>query len=65
MNAWDAGNNQWNKDEPKWIRAILNLMVDDTHTWALPYLEKIGTINPPFAGSWTDFKTAFEKRFMH
>ena len=64
MNAWDAGNNQWNKDEPKWIRAILNLMVDDAHTWALPYLKKIGTVNPPFVGSWTDFKTAFEKCFM-
>jgi len=61
MNAWNASNNRWNKDEPKWIRAILNL---DTCTWALPYLEKIGTINPPFAGSWTDFKTTFEKHFM-
>ncbi len=64
MNTWDAGNNRWNKDEPKWIRAILNLMVDDARTWALPYLEKIGTVNPPFAGSWVDFKTAFEKHFM-
>ncbi len=33
MNAWNASNNRWNKDEPKWIRAILNL---DTCTWALP-----------------------------
>ena len=41
LNDYVPASNTWNRNDGKWIAAILNLMEDEAQTWALPYLEEI------------------------
>lgn len=52
----------WLRDDQKWIGSVLNFLTDKARSWALPYLEKIGKLQPAFQ-TWTEFEDAFRKRF--
>ena len=64
LNDWNATTRQWQRNSPKWIQAVLNLMGDDARTWALPKLEELRTGVVPFAGSWGEFEDSFTRRFI-
>ena len=64
LNDWDPNHSQWMQNHVKWIAAILNLMEDEAHTWALPYLEDLSTGSSPFTGNYDNFVAAFNKRFV-
>src|SRR6201996_5214926 len=63
LNDYVAATNTWNRNDGKWIAAILNLMEDEARTWALPYLEEIATGGGPFGGDYNQFVTVFNKCF--
>ena len=64
LNDYDAVRNLFIVNEKQWIAAVLNLMEEDAHTWALPYLEELGWGKQPFQGDWAEFEKAFTQRFM-
>ena len=64
LNVWNATTANWHRSDTKWIQAVLNLMEEDAHTWALPYLEEVQAGRLPFGGSWAQFKRDFTKQFI-
>lgn len=52
----------WTRDDQKWIGSVLNFLTDKAQSWALPYLETIGTGKPAYR-DWVEFETAFRRRF--
>ena len=64
LNDYDAVRNIFIVNEKQWIAAVLNLMEEGAHTWALPYLEELGRGKQPFKGDWAEFEKAFTQRFM-
>ena len=64
LNDYDTVRNLFIINEQQWISAVLNLMDEDVHTWALPYLEELGRGKQPFKGDWAEFEKAFTQRFM-
>jgi hypothetical protein len=64
MNTWIPAANHYQRNDVKWIQAVLNLMEGEARTWALPHLEIIKTGAMPFGGDWTDFEREFTKRFI-
>ena len=63
LNNWDPTHGQWMRNHIKWIASILNLMEDEAHTWALPYLEDLANRSSPFTGDYDNFVAAFNKCF--
>ena len=61
LNDWNAIQNSWVRNDPKWIQAVLNLMDEDARTWILPHLEELRRGVIPFTGSWRQFKREFIK----
>ena len=64
LNDYDTVRNIFIVNKKRWISAVLNLMDEDTCTWALPYLEELGRGKQPFKGDWAEFEKAFTQRFM-
>ena len=63
MNTLDTTTNIWVPDEPKWIRAVLNLMEDEAGAWAAPYIEMLVRLEKAFEDKWEKFDEAFGARF--
>jgi hypothetical protein len=57
-------NGDWIRRDRDWIQVILNLMEDDTRTWALPALEELRDGRQPYGASWLRFDEAFTRRFI-
>jgi len=61
LNDYDVQTSTWVRNHTKWIAAVLNLMEDEAHTWALPYLEEIAKGRDLFGGDYDQFIVAFNK----
>ena len=64
LNTYDSTTGKFHIHDSRWIAAVLNLMEEDAHTWALPNLEELGRGKYPLNGKWTNFEVAFKARFM-
>ena len=63
LNDWEPVGQTWMSNDKHWISVVLNLMEDEAHTWALPYLELLAKGCMAFTNNYQYFVDAFTKRF--